>query len=237
LAPEEGLFVDQRLIDFVPAFFAPYIVRDRAYNVAYWNLHERRVNWNGEGYEIAGSPLRFFHFSGFNPATPDVLSKHQGTTPRIVLSEEPTLARLCREYADHLFAAGYRDCRAVPYRFAKTANGVPFDRRMRRLYREGVLAADHGVGAEPPGPLDPAQAKAFMEWTQQPEALQSLPPRSRVAVLIQGSPYLGSRHAPVRLVQRVLLRLLRPLLLHEQSVARALLQSLDEMSREKHGAS
>jgi hypothetical protein len=230
MAPDEGFFVDQRFVDFLPAFFTPCIVRDPAYNVAYWNLHDRQVTWSGERYEIAGAPLRFFHFSGFNPTLPHLLSKHQGPTPRTVLAEEPDLARLCREYAQHLLSAGYRECITVPYGFAVTANGVPFDRRMRRRYREGLLAAERGAGVEPPAPLDPSEAKAFVEWAADPRALDVLSPRSRAAMLIQEGPYLGSRNVLVRLVQRTLLRLLRPLLLHEQSVAQALLRSVDEAS-------
>ena len=235
VAFDKQLFVDQRLLDFLPAFFAPYIVRDPTYNVAYWNLHERRVTWTGERYEVGGKPLRFFHFSGFNPTTPHVLSKHQGTTPRIVLGEEPDLARLCQEYTQRLLAAGYDDCTAIPYGFANTANGVPFDRRMRRLYREGLLAAERGAGAPPPDPLDPAQAEAFVRWSQQERTLEALPARERAAMLIQEDPDLGSRSALVRLVQRALLRLLRPLLNHERSVARALLQTVDELSSDREG--
>ena len=168
LAPDDGFFVDQRLLDFLPAYFTPHILRDPAYNVAYWNLHERRVTWTGARYEVAGAPLRFFHFSGFNPARPHLLSKHQGTTPRILLSEEPDLARLCDEYGQHLLAAGYTDCVGIPYGFTRTANGVPFDRRMRRLYRAALLASERGDGPLPPSPLDPAEAAAFIEWLNSP---------------------------------------------------------------------
>lgn len=235
VAPEAGLFVDQRLIDFLPAFFTSCILRDPAYNVAYWNLHERSIVWNGERYEVEGGPLRFFHFSGFNPARPDVLSKHQGTTPRIVPAEHPVLARLCGEYAGQLFAAGYADCIRLPYDFATTAIGVPFNRRMRRLYREGVLNAERGTGPLPPDPLDPRQAGAFIDWVGAPDVLESLPPRSRAAALIQDGPALGSQSAMVRLAQRALLRVLRPLLIHEQQIARALLQSVDELSQPRNG--
>jgi len=233
LAPDDGFFVDQRLLDFLPAYFTPHIVRDPAYNVAYWNLHERRVTWSGARYEVAGAPLRFFHFSGFNPTRPHLLSKHQGTTPRILLSEEPGLARLCEEYGQRLFAAGYRACVGIPYGFASTAHGVPFDRRMRRLYREALLSAERGDGLLPPSPLDPAEAKAFLDWIRYPGTVEALPPRSRAAVLIQEGPYLGSRNVLVRLAQRALLRMLRPLLLHERSVAGALLESLEEISDRK----
>jgi hypothetical protein len=236
MAPQEGMFVDQRFIDFLPAFFAPCILRDPAYNVAYWNLHERRVTWTGARYEVAGRPLRFFHFSGFSPLQPHRLSKHQGTAPRIVLADEPDLARLCHDYAARVLGAGFRQCAAIPYGFSGTAHGVPLDRRMRRLYREGLLAAERGVAAEPPCPLDPAEAKEFVEWVRHPQALEALPPRSRAALLIQEGPYLGSRNPLVRAAQWALLRLLRPLLLHDQRVGRALLQGVDEVAAERDGA-
>jgi hypothetical protein len=235
MAPEEGLFVDQRLLDFLPAFHAPHIVRDPAYNVAYWNLHERQVTWTGQHYEVGGAPLRFFHFSGFDPLAPDVLSRHQGRTPRTVLAEQPDLARLCREYAHRLLAAGYRDSATVPYGFAATANGTPFDRRMRRVYRAALLAAERGAGSSPPAPLDPAEARTFTAWIADPATLDALPPRMRAALLLEEGPALGSRSSVVRLVQRALLRLLRPLLLHQRRLAEALLQSLDELAAERTG--
>ena len=106
---------------------------------------------------------------------------------------------------------------------------------MRRAYREGLRAAEHGIGIEPPAPLDPTQAEAFVEWIRQEQALESLSPRVRAAVLIQEGPYLGSRNGLVRFAQRLLLRVLRPLLIHDQSVARAILQSVDEVSEQQNG--
>ena len=177
VAPEEHLFVDQRLLDFLPGYARPHIVQDPAFDVAYWNLHERRVSWTGTRYEVAGTPLRFFHFSGFNPMVPHLLSKHQADAPRILLSEEPDLARLCREYADRLLAAAYVDCATIPYGFSRTAHGVPFDRRMRRIYREALLAAGRGEGDDPPDPLDPAESEAFMAWLNSPEGGSGGPSR------------------------------------------------------------
>ena len=50
----DGLFVDQRLIDFLPAYYDHHVLRDPTYNVAYWNLHERDVEWTGSGFEVEG---------------------------------------------------------------------------------------------------------------------------------------------------------------------------------------
>ena len=85
---EQGIFVDQRWIDFVPALFEHTVLCDTAYNVAYWNLTTRHVEWTGAGYEVNGAPLRFFHYSGFSPGTME-LSTHMGDVPRILLEDHP----------------------------------------------------------------------------------------------------------------------------------------------------
>ncbi len=69
--PVWGYFVDQRWFDLAPGFLADLaIVRDPQYNVAYWNLHGRRLEHDGTRYLVNGVPLAFFHFSGFDPRAP-----------------------------------------------------------------------------------------------------------------------------------------------------------------------
>lgn len=144
VAPEEGLFVDQRLMDFVPGYFRHHVHRDPSYNVAYWNLHERSVTRTDSGFEVNGAPLRFFHFSGYDPLRPDQLSKHQEPNPRTRLAESPDLNRLCDEYGERLLDAGYREAAVRPYALGVSAGGLPFDRRVRRLYRRALIAFEGG---------------------------------------------------------------------------------------------
>ena len=86
------MFTDQRVVDFVPAFFEPSILKDPGYNVAYWNLHGREVTADGPALRREQAPLRFFHFSGFDIRSPWLLSRNQGNRPRILLSERPVRA-------------------------------------------------------------------------------------------------------------------------------------------------
>jgi hypothetical protein len=79
--PQRMMFTDQRWIDFVPGFFPHTILRDTTVNVAYWNLHARRLTGAHGSYTVDGKPLRFFHFSGFDPDVPYVLSKHMTDRP------------------------------------------------------------------------------------------------------------------------------------------------------------
>lgn len=107
VAPERGYFVDQRWIDFVHGLADDfYVLRDPAYNIAYWNLHGRDLTFEDGRYYADGRPLRFFHFSGYDPENRHLLSKHQS---RIKLSENPALIRICNEYGDALIENGYED--------------------------------------------------------------------------------------------------------------------------------
>ncbi len=164
--PARMMFTDQRWIDFVPGLFDSFILRDPAYNVAYWNLHARDLSWSRDRYLIDGRPLRFFHFSGFDPAKPHLLSKHQGERPRILLSERPAVARICREYLRDLEQAGLDRERIHPYGWQTLPSGLPFDRRMRALYREATERYEQGLDPEPPCPM--ADDGRFVTWLNEP---------------------------------------------------------------------
>ena len=106
-------FVDQRWIDFVPGLFPHYILRDPACNVAYWNLHSRDLTWTSDHYEVNGKPLRFFHYSGYELDKPHLLSKYQGDSPRVLLSDRPGLARIGHQYRDKVLSETLRG-KSVP---------------------------------------------------------------------------------------------------------------------------
>jgi len=171
---EAGLFVDQKWIDFVPSYFDHTVLADDGYNVAYWNLFERDVKLGTHGYEVNGRPLRFFHYSGFNPLVPYRLSKYQAGEERIRLDEHAVVAYLCSRYATSLLDAGHLDAQAIAYRFGYTAHGTPLDARTRRVCRETLDPTERNdreqqpdgamFDAEIPDPFDPATADAFVNW-------------------------------------------------------------------------
>jgi glycosyltransferase involved in cell wall biosynthesis/SAM-dependent methyltransferase len=169
VAPEDGYFVDQRWVDFAPGMFDHYILRDPGYNVAYWNLGERSLRWTGQRYEVDDRPLVFAHFSGFDPTDPYVLSKHAVPTQRVLLSEQPDLARICNEYAEAMLEAGYVEAKSVSFGLDTLPNGMRIDRHMRRLYREALLEFEdpNGTSREPP-PNPFAEPEPFFEWLEEP---------------------------------------------------------------------
>ncbi len=135
--PDRGYFVDQRWIDLVPGMVpSVHFLRDPGYNVAYWNLATRDVQRTGpEDYTVNGSPLRFFHFSGYDPERPDTLSKHQN---RIDLAALPVVRELCDGYGAELLAEGYEEARGWPYTYTHTASGLEIDRAVRRTFVDGM---------------------------------------------------------------------------------------------------
>jgi glycosyltransferase involved in cell wall biosynthesis/SAM-dependent methyltransferase len=159
--PLQGYFVDQRWFDLAPGLVSDHaIVRDPQFNVAYWNLHSRRLEHDGGGYTVDGRPLAFFHFSGFDPQQPDVLSRHQSRVP---VGAGTPLERVCREYADATLAAGYAEARSWPYSFHRLPSGASFTRRLRKLYE---IASE--TGAVQGSPFSEQGGAAFMTWLAEP---------------------------------------------------------------------
>jgi hypothetical protein len=74
-----GMFVDQLWVNFAPIYWNNVLIyRNLGYNMAYWNLHERQLSKNQIGYMINKTEsLVFFHYSGYNPAKANDISKYQ----------------------------------------------------------------------------------------------------------------------------------------------------------------
>lgn len=160
VAPAEQLFTDQRWVDQVPALFRHVVLTDPGFNVAYWNLHERPVERADDGRITAGGhTLRFFHFSGYRPERPWLLTLHCARNPRVLLSDNPDLRALCDVYGAALKSSGYAETlEAIPYGFATFGDGTPLPAGCRRLFRDGWIAAetpdetDRGAGRREPMP-------------------------------------------------------------------------------------
>ncbi|GGN00742.1 hypothetical protein GCM10010967_38800 [Dyadobacter beijingensis] len=115
-----GLFVDQNWMNFLPVFVPnTHIERNPGYNAAYWNLHERTFTQrDGHWYVNEENPLIFFHYSGYDPAKPDILSKYQD---RFELSRRTDLTALFKLYKDSLIGNGNAYYRQFPCSYIKPA--------------------------------------------------------------------------------------------------------------------
>ena len=180
-----ALFTDQRWIDWVPTLFEHTVLRDPGLNVAYWNVHERELKRTPAGLLRAGmQPLRFFHFSGYDPLQPWVLSKHAGTKPRVRLENDELVQDLCADYAARLEAAGHADSQLRPYGLDRLPNGFVMTERVRRRVRAVMVAAEPAGSVESIGsvgsvPNPYLQTEQFMGWLTEPVAGTVMEPFQR----------------------------------------------------------
>jgi len=137
-----GLFVDQKWMNLAPGMFAGVeILRHAGCNMAYWNLQERRLRAEPDGYvvEAAGGageaeelvPLCFFHFSGIVVSDATVLSNN---TNRFTLAERPDLARIFADYKAAVVANQSAAVESLPYGFDRFSDGTVVTRLARRMY-------------------------------------------------------------------------------------------------------
>ncbi len=132
-----GLFVDQKWMNLAPGLFEGVVIsRDPGLNMAYWNLHERKLRPSGTGYDVESPvrdvvPLRFFHFSGVSPAEVDVLSRN---TDRFTLPARPDLQELFRAYKETVLAHEGQAAEQLPYGFDQFSDGTAVSRLARRIF-------------------------------------------------------------------------------------------------------
>jgi hypothetical protein len=123
-----GLFTDQRWCDLAPGLFSGLaIVRDRGCNVATWNIAHRHLSKNDAGeYYVADTPLRFYHFTGFD--------SYFGMLMRYA-PDQMFVHELWGTYGEDLLAEGQGDVRYKGWHFDKFENGEPIPLKARRLYQ------------------------------------------------------------------------------------------------------
>ena len=126
-----GLFTDQRWIDLVPIFFeGTVIVRDTAWNVATWNLGQRRVSGTLEsGLLVDGRPLVFFHFSGIDSGAQLAMLKKYGRGIEGLFELRDWYLERC-----HQLSAG--DGFETTWSLDVFDDGAPITAAHRHLYRQ-----------------------------------------------------------------------------------------------------
>jgi glycosyltransferase involved in cell wall biosynthesis len=144
--PARGLFVDQKWMDLTPGLFPGVtILRHDGYNVAYWNLGQRTIARSGAAFTVNGQPLRFFHFSGFDPARPHMLSKHVHGSK---LDAAGDARALFDDYRAALLEAGSQTFRSARYSFGTFHDGTEVPDAARYAYRSSSELQD-ASGADP----------------------------------------------------------------------------------------
>jgi glycosyltransferase involved in cell wall biosynthesis len=184
VALEDGLFVDQKWIDLWPSFCAhTTILRHPGYNVAYWNLGERKIERSGSDYLVNGKPLVFFHFSGVMPHHRDVLSKHQHFfTPKNIGHAD----HLLQSYITEVLDSGHAELERMACRYSLFEHGVPIpplarsffrrdERRFPNPYRTVFQALQAPSTELAVNPGDIVSTAAHELWRLRPDLQQAFP--------------------------------------------------------------
>lgn len=105
----KGIFVDQKWVDLAPLYFKGFhISYNKGYNMAWWNVSERKlVNVNGSYFVNDYSvPLVFFHFSGYKPGSAYFTGRNNDA-PENSFDAHPELKVLFDDYIARLYANGF----------------------------------------------------------------------------------------------------------------------------------
>jgi glycosyltransferase involved in cell wall biosynthesis/GT2 family glycosyltransferase len=173
LDPAHAMVYDQRWADLMPGLSgAVGIWREPGVNFGYWRAATSRLERNNGHILVDGYPLRFAHFTGFDPELPGRLSKYDN---RITLEREPLLAEICAEFAQRLKVHGHTETSTWPYGLAYTASGAALTPELRELWdrgnREGVISKT---------PFTPGGEREFLRWLAEPEVASSTEPLNRL---------------------------------------------------------
>jgi hypothetical protein len=141
----DSLHVDQRWIDFLPAFFPGNILitHHPGMNVAIWNLHERELIIKDGQYLIKDKitnvikNLLFFHFAGFNPDNKNKKVIHK-SFPCYNTDVFPSFEPLIEMYREKLIKHNHDFYSQLKYDFNYFTNSKKILPINRRLFRSNL---------------------------------------------------------------------------------------------------
>lgn len=119
-----GLYVDQLWINLVPSYFEEvYIDKYPGNNVAYWNLHERKIIYENNTYYANqhNTPLVFFHFSKVNIETGELVGGMATTDMNAGTYDSAGLTTLLKKYSALVLDNHYHELRKYKCFYEDTA--------------------------------------------------------------------------------------------------------------------
>ena len=151
-----GLFTDQRWIDFAPVFFdGVQILKNSRFNVATWNLTTRRLEGSRDaGFTVDGQPLGFYHFTGFDSGAHQIMATKNA-------AGNASVQALVDWYRDATRFDDLDPASKVTWAYGNYADGSGIPLQHRRLYR---LRPD--LQAAFPHPFEVAAQGSLKHWMQ-----------------------------------------------------------------------
>lgn len=177
----DGIYTDQRWVDFAPAFFDRVkVLRSPGLNAAPWNLPNREMAGDlAHGLTVNGRPLVFFHFSQLG-VMPDARTT----------GGQSAAADLVEWYRNESLPTAAE--RAVPphYAFDRFADGSPIVMEQRLVYR-----ARPDVQRAHPDPFSAGEGSYLVWWKAHARAEypRLFTPATRAAEMQHLSAFLAYR--------------------------------------------
>lgn len=132
----EGMFNDQRWLDFAPLLFPDSLISHHpGLNYAYWNFCERDLDGDIDNPTVNGEPLIFFHFSGWRLQKPHALTHYLGPHD-FEPTPESLLGRLVHRYYQQTVDSPYFELSRKPSAFNFYHNGQPISPMDHIFYSE-----------------------------------------------------------------------------------------------------
>ncbi|WP_339703437.1 hypothetical protein [uncultured Marixanthomonas sp.] len=132
---KKGFFYDQIWLGYAPAFLdRVFVLRHLGYNVANWNLHERKIiNENGRYFvNNAKTPVVFFHYSHFKMENlPSIASYNKNFN----LDNRKDIVPLYVEYKDDLIENNYNVLKHIDYIFGKKPKPINASVKLKKNNR------------------------------------------------------------------------------------------------------
>ncbi len=120
-----GLVGDQRWLDLAPVLVDGVgLLRDQGVNVGRWNLDQRPVVRDQDGYRAGAAPLRIFHFSGLLDDPPTQRSRCDETGAALA----PAVVEIVASYRADLAAAGMAQWSRLPFAGPRTTRRATRER-------------------------------------------------------------------------------------------------------------
>lgn len=139
---QAGMFVDQKLLPMLLQYFWDEIevVSNPCLNIAFWNCHERNVEFTNGIYVVDNQPVIFFHMSGFRLDKAHLVCSYLSSRDNeSILAAAPWMVQVLQDYSSLLSSCLGSDSK-LPRPFAQF-NGIKLIPELRRiLFNKGDLS-------------------------------------------------------------------------------------------------
>jgi len=167
-----GLFTDQRWIDFAPVFFeGVHILKSPRFNVATWNLTTRKLSGDQEhGYKVNGEPLGFYHFTGFDSGAHRLMATKNAP-------ENDAVTSLVDWYTEQTKFDDLDPISHQTWGYANYDDGSPIPLQHRRYYRSRSDLREAMI--DPFAMVDDLNVQNWMIYqgpVERPDLFDALPP-------------------------------------------------------------